>query len=391
MAISRSRPAYRVVDAERRGAKMKKRLAVDPVEAETVQLIFRLYLEGDGSSPPLGVKETVKWLNARGYRTRKGATFGVGPLHKILTNRCYAFGKCAYGVRNARTGELNDPSQVVEIDVPTILAVETFEKVQARLARNHPRVTPPRIVNGPILLTGLAVCATCGAGMTRTGTRRGARAYAYYSCAGCHQKGPAVCKGRHVPMARLDELVVASVKERLLTPERLGAVLETLVRRRSERDEEVARRRRALEGELAEKKDRLARLYRAIEEGLVDLDDDLGARIRDLKAARDVIQGSLERIEVQAAHRDQITPERIEAFAALVRDKLDTGDIHARKAYLRSVISRIEVDDRVVRIIGEKAALADVIAGRGTQPNRVRGFDRKWRARSDSNARPSDS
>jgi site-specific DNA recombinase len=63
---------YRLVEAEKRGAKVKKKLDIDPVEAETVRLIFRLYLQGDGQSGALGVKEIVKWLNGRGYRTRRG-------------------------------------------------------------------------------------------------------------------------------------------------------------------------------------------------------------------------------------------------------------------------------------------------------------------------------
>ena len=69
---------YRVVEAERRGAKIKKKLEVDPVEAEAVRLIFNLYLEGDGTSGPLGVKETTAWLNSHGYRTRRGAHSGSG-------------------------------------------------------------------------------------------------------------------------------------------------------------------------------------------------------------------------------------------------------------------------------------------------------------------------
>jgi site-specific DNA recombinase len=49
-------------------------LAVEPVEAETVRLIFRLYAEGDTrtGTPPLGIKQLVKWLNGRGYRTKAG-------------------------------------------------------------------------------------------------------------------------------------------------------------------------------------------------------------------------------------------------------------------------------------------------------------------------------
>ena len=90
---------YKIVEAERRGQKIKKKLAIDAVEAETVRLIFRLYLEGDGTTGPLGVKETTKWLNSHGYRTRRGATFGVGPVHKILTDACYATGRWPYGKR----------------------------------------------------------------------------------------------------------------------------------------------------------------------------------------------------------------------------------------------------------------------------------------------------
>ena len=131
---------YKIVEAETRGAKIKKKLAVDPVDAETVRLMFRLYGDGDGKTGPLGIKDVAKWLNERGYRTRKGATFGIGPVHGILTNRCYATGKWPYGVRNSKTGQLNDPATVVEIDVPTIIPMDLFEQVQAKLARNNPKV-----------------------------------------------------------------------------------------------------------------------------------------------------------------------------------------------------------------------------------------------------------
>ena len=376
---------YRIVEAERRGSKIKKKLAVDPVDAELVRLIFKLYAQGDGVSGPLGVKDTTKWLNARGHRTRKGATFGVGPVHGILTNRCYATGKWPYGVRSSTTGNLHDPSTIVEIDVPTIIPVTLFEQVQAKLARNNPKVTAPRVVNGPTLLVGLAVCASCGSGMTRTGTRRGERSYVYYSCAGCQQKGASVCKGRHVPLAKLDGLILEGVKERLLAPERLTSILEALMDRSASKDLAVGERRAALEAELAQKKDKLARLYRAIEDGVVDLDADIKARVQTLKDERDLVTASLERIAEQARTRTDITPDRIEAFATLMRQKLDDGDVRAKQAYLRSVISRIEVDDHRIQIIGEKAALADVIAGRNTPSGDVRSFVRKWRTQDDSN------
>ena len=372
---------YRIVEAERRGSKVKKRLAVDPVDAETVRLIFKLYLEGAGTSGPFGVKGVAVWLNSQGYRTRSGATFGVGPVHNILTNRAYATGKWPYGRRNSRTGGLHNTSNIIEIDIPWIIPMDVFEKVQARLTSNNPKVTPARVVNSPTLLTGLAVCATCGAGMTRTGTRRRHRSYSYYSCAGCQQKGKSVCSGRHISMAKLDSLVVENIKDKLLQPERLSHILEALMERKAARNEGAAARQRILEAELSQVGEKLARLYGAIEEGVVKLDSDLTERIAVLKERRNVIESSLGRIRVQAVNAAQLTPERIADFGALMRRRLDEGDVHARKAYLRSVISRIEVDDDKVRIIGEKAALADVIAGRSRAAGDVRGFVRKWRTR----------
>jgi DNA invertase Pin-like site-specific DNA recombinase len=317
---------YRIVAAERRGSKVKKRLEIDPVEAELVRLIFRLYADGEGRSGPLGVKETTKWINEHGYRTRRGSSFGVGPLHRILKSSYYATGKWPYGRRNSRTGGLHDPATIIEIKIPPIIPLDLLEKVHARLARNNPRVTPPRVVNGPTLLTLLATCASCGAGMTRTGTRRRDRSYSYYSCAGYHQKGKSVCRGRHVSMTKLDDLIVENVKERLFTPERLVTILESLFERQRAKNRAAADRRAALAGELASTNEKLNRLYRAIEDGIVDLDAQLKERVDALKTRRDLAQASLDRIAAQANTRATITPDRLAAFSQLMREKIDTGD-----------------------------------------------------------------
>src|SRR4030081_2517968 len=61
---------YRIVDAAgQHGHRIKKNLEIDPFQAETVRLIFRLAREGDGATGPMGVKKITKHLNARGIRT----------------------------------------------------------------------------------------------------------------------------------------------------------------------------------------------------------------------------------------------------------------------------------------------------------------------------------
>ena len=382
---------YRIVEAERRGSKIKKKLEVDPPGAEIVRLIFKLYTEGDGRTGPLGVKETANWLNRNGYRTRRGALFGVGPVHVILRNRCYATGKWPYGVRNSRTGGRHDPETVVEIPVPALITEALFARAQNKLAAHNSKVLPPRAVNGPTLLTGIAVCATCGAGMTRTGTRRRDRVYAYYSCAGCQQKGTTQCRGRHVPMEKLDRLVVDGLKERLFRPDRLAALLQGLADRQASRNANLNGRLLALHDEVAQINARLDRLYASIENGIVELDELLRERIARLKADLANAGAAIERAKKEAGTDVAVDPERVVAFGTILRDKIENGDIIARKSYIRAVISHIEVDDRVIRIVGTTAALTGAANGNPDPYGNVRGFVRKWRARNDSNVRPSDS
>jgi hypothetical protein len=51
----------------------------------------------------------------------------------------------------------------------------------------------------------------------------------------------------------------------------------------------------------------------------------------------------------------------------------------------RSIVDAIEVDDKAIRIIGNKDVLQAVIAGKQNANGNVRGFVRKWRTRHESN------
>ena len=187
-------PGYKIVEAERRGQKIKKKLAIEPVEAERVRLIFRIYLVGEGNTGPLGVKEATAWLNSNGYRTRGGALYGVGTVHRILVNECYASGEYTYGkTESPNDGRKREKLAPVKIPVPIIIDMDEFRRAQAKLSRNNPKTTPPRTVNGPSLLSGIAVCASCGSGMTRTGTSRRGKNYSYYSCAPAASKRVRQC------------------------------------------------------------------------------------------------------------------------------------------------------------------------------------------------------
>lgn len=376
---------FTLEEVEKRGHRTKKRIVVDPVEAELVRLMFDLYLQGDGTSGPMGIKEITKHLNAKGHRTRLGARYGVGTIHGILTNSVYV-GEWSFNKRSSKTGQVKPQHEVIPISVPAILDRRTFDRVQKALRAKSPHNSPPRVISGPILLTGLAYCVCCGSAMTlRTGTSKSGRVYRYYSCSASGRVGKSACKGRTVPMEKLDHLVTRHVAERVLMPERLEALLQSVVDRRVKADAEVQARIDELSRERTTAEDKLRRLYQLVADGIAEPDDMLKEQIAKLKAERDRAHSALERIENQGAAASRLDPDKLARFGQLMRSNITEGEVPFRKAYLRSLIDAVEVDQHVVRIHGSRTVLERaVLADRATQPG-VRGFVRKWRAHGESN------
>ena len=277
----------------------------------------------------------------------------------------------------------------MEIPVPTIIEPNTFEQVQRQLQARSPKRQAPRVTTGPILLTGLAVCATCRGGMTlRTGTSKGGRVYRYYACSNCATKGKTVCKGRSIAMQKLDTLVTEHLLERLFKPERVAVILASLSSRRAEQAAALNARITALQREMIDAEDKLKRLYRLVEDGLTDLDEVLKDRLNTLKADRDRAKAALERAKEHSATQIQIDPALIERFGRTMRENFSTGSVPFRKAYLRSLIDVIEVDDHQVRIKGRKDLLEKAVLASQDGQTACSQMSTRWRARRDSNSRP---
>ena len=386
-----SRPpiGYRVVAVEQRGVKVKKKLEIDLLHADTVRLIYRLALEGDGTSGPLGVKAITNYLNARHIFTRDGGRWGIGQLHSVLTRTAY-IGRHEFNKRS-EAGKIKPASEIVTVAVPPLIDQATFDAVQAHLRARNPRVTPARVVSGPTLLTGICFCAACGGAMTlRTG--KGGR-YRYYTCSIKARQGETGCKGRSIPMEKLDNLVAGHIADRLLQPERLEGVLASVLDRRQERAERRREHIAELHQRAAEADLRLKRLYDAIESGVADLDDPaLKDRIAGLKSVRDQAQTEAERTAaaLEGAGQQTITPAMVRKFAETARERMRLAGGGYRRDHLRALAQRVEVADGEVRIIGSKSNLLQTLAAAsGTRPAgfAVRSSVPKWRPQRDSNPR----
>ncbi len=221
---------YRTIEADRRRDKIKKRLEIDPKEAEIVRLVFGLYVRGDGRSGPIGIKQIVSHLNGRGLRNRQGNPFAIQFVWNMLRRTAYV-GRHYFNTHNSHTRQPKKREEWIEIAVPSILDEETFDAAQRLLDSRNPKKTPPRRANNPVLLSSVARCGSCGSPM-RLRTGKGGR-YRYYTCGRCADQGKTACKGRTIPEHVLDGLVLDAFEERILHPDRLRHVIGSLVARAS--------------------------------------------------------------------------------------------------------------------------------------------------------------
>uniref|UniRef100_E6VP48 Resolvase domain n=1 Tax=Rhodopseudomonas palustris (strain DX-1) TaxID=652103 RepID=E6VP48_RHOPX len=382
---------YRIVAAEQRGSKTKKKLEIDPLHADTVRLIYRLFLEGDGKTGPLGVKAITCYLNERRIFTRDGGRWGLAQIHAILTRTTY-IGEHRFNTRSHKTREKKPEGEVAVMAVPPMIDRETFDTVQGKLKSRNPMMVPARITSGPTLLTGICFCAKCGGAMTlRTGRGSAGGTYRYYTCSTKARQGKTGCSGRSFPMDKLDDLVASHLEERLLQPKRLETILGSLLDRREERAERRREHLAELNRRLTETDQRLNRLYDAIEAGLADLNDSvLKERMAGLKAIRDQAQADAERIQMtlDSSGNQSVTVDMIDAFASEARKGLRLEGGGYRRDHLRAFAQRVEVADTEVSIMGSKSELLRTLVAASGGKSAAFGVHSsvlKWRTRHDSN------
>jgi site-specific DNA recombinase len=367
---------YSAVAVETKGDAVKKKLVVDPKEAELVKEIFRLFQHGTGKSGPMGVRRIVQHLNTGGVTYRNGGKFHSSLVHAMLTCGTYK-GLHHFNRRSKKTGQVKDRAEWVPFETPVIIEPAVFDRVQALLASRAPTVTPPREVNGPTLLTGLAKCST-GSGMTvRTG--KGGR-YKYYTCHRHMNQGACDCSRKSIPMPMLDGIVLDQLENRIFVPERLEVILTELIdhERRSGTDSRA--RVRDLNRQEREITAKLDRLYDALSDGTVQKTDTFQSKVAQLEKQRDEIIRLKSHTSRQSALPAKVLAKNnLERFTNALRANLRDEDPAFRRAYVRQFVDRVEVSEGEVCISGSKAALAGAIAAqeKGSSEG-VPTFVRQW-------------
>ena len=313
------------------GPKKRPKLELDPPADALVRRIFTMALNGRTTL------EITRDLNAEGIATPEGKRWLKTSVHRILSNETYT-GALVWGV----AAKDKAPPVRVENAFPAIVTPEEFRWVNRQLRARSPRHTHPRRAASPYLLSGLAVCETCGKAMSAAEAKGGR--YTYYVCHSLLKQGRGTCDTPRLSAKRFEKLIVEQIRDHILTESNI----RKLVRLVDEEMDGIAAEERAklelIETELAEVRQRMDRLWRLVETTDLQMEEIL-SRLRHHQERQEQLEMAASAARSVVSERREIL-DKLETVTAYVRDMakfLRESEIAETKAFVRSFVKQVAV------------------------------------------------
>lgn len=309
-------------------------LVVNEDQAALIPLIFDLYVKRR-----LGGHGVADWLNANGHRNSAGRLWTYSNVIRILRNRVYI-------------GEVNWRDQWHQGKHPSLVAKDVFDAAQdirSDRAYNSRRLGAN---SSPYLLSGLVVCANCGAHLVGgVANGRAGYQYRYYTCGTKTRYGSKVCGTDRVPSEELDRQVVDSLLRTYERTDLFERAIEAIRKRADEVRQQQRAELSALDTELKKAEASIERYMDSFESGGLT-EDTLVKRIRTLGERAAELRGR--RAELVAALEDKAEDGEFEvpdaktmaAISDHVRKALTKGGWPERKALMQALIAEIKVTSR---------------------------------------------
>lgn len=333
-------------------------IEIVPDQAEVIRRVFSLYADDR-----LTTRQIAALLNAEEIPSATGRKWnasaiqgsrqrGNGILHSEIYSGVKVYGRVEMR-KDRTTGKrisiCKPASEHRRVAVPHLRIVDQdlWNRAQALKLANtvgNPE-TRKRPARRPYLLSGLVFCGQCGAGYTAQGANR-------LACASYREKGPTVCSNRrHVNRTDVEARVLTGLRERLLSPEAVGAFIRAY-HAEWDRLSGLARdRRRPAEKRLGEVTRAIDRAVDAIVGGAGDVSA-LGARLRQLETEKADLTAQIDAIDQDAPPPTQLHPrigevyvQRVERLQTLIDTghPADTDHDRALIESVRDLIARIEI------------------------------------------------
>jgi len=329
----------------------KEILKIYEPEAQIVRMIFSWYTEPEGDKhltlfdiaarltemgmPTAKDSAERKWGSAkkRGY-----GEWGTGSVAKILKNPTY-MGKWIYGKRAKINGkwETNPDEHLLNLDVPPLIDLETWEIAKERRIKNKAEAERNRI--NQYLVSVRAKCGICGLNVVGTTVLNRRKHYLYYRCNGTSHYGHK-CSLPMFSARWLDEAMWIWAKTIITNPNVLSEGLQLQKEDREKQTAPLEERLKVVDDLLSDNREQLGRLLDLYLVGnfpkdiLIERQKRLETNIHALERERAGLSATLE--------ENSITDERIreiQDFAAgvAIGVNLAEADFTIRKQVIEAL------------------------------------------------------
>jgi DNA invertase Pin-like site-specific DNA recombinase len=364
---------YKSIVAVTKGTSTKKKLVILSEEARTIKYIFQLAHRGINGLP-MGVKAIAAHLNKSGTMKR-GKTWDKGGVDRILNNTAY-YGDYQFGKNRTRVGS---DQNIIIIKIPKIISEELFQIVQEGLKNRRVNNFTYKGESSPMLLTGFLKCSFCKCNMVIQ-TGKGGK-YNYYKCRNQMVKGVNTCKCPIIPQKKLEKIIIRHLLNSIITEERILEIvneLKVLLRNLTKEDRQTLLNKQKRSAEL---KGKINLLYDMMSIGELELEATLCEHLQNLKNS--LSRQDLEITELKKRRLLSIKSfgiNQTHKFVGIAKEVLTKNNIEASKAFLKTIITKIIVSPRNVKIEGNNFQLASTVSQTkmGTS-NKVPIFVSMWR------------
>jgi site-specific DNA recombinase len=343
----------------------KRKLVINPEEAEVVKAMFKIYLE------EFSLYKTAKRIYELGYRARikrngKNIPFTPFMISKILNNEVY-IGNFYYGKtfptepenprKEKRKQTLSSrkyrPKEEWKLlKVPAIIDKATFERVQEikkEMAKHS--LKPTR----HYLCQGLIKCIHCGyryIGKMRSKSHREESphgAHFYYVCpnkASRRTPGQPLCHSREINTKTLDNIVWGFVSSLIKDKERLKKAIKNLIAERENKRETNQKKYDSLTQKKLEIKQKKFKLLDLYSDGNISKED-LDEKISELNSQQEELEKQIKEVEKELLKVEEIEmiEKEIEQACSEYIDKIDNADFELKRRILKKWVKEINLPD----------------------------------------------
>lgn len=319
------------------------RYKINEHEAHAVKHIFEMRANGSGYAA------IIDWLNAYGYKTKRGNAFGKNSIHDILANRKYI------GIyQHNKTTKHNSHginADMIEIKdaLPAIIDINLFNKVQSQMeqyasgGRKRAKVI--------YALSGKIFCE-CGAPMYGYTSGRDGKQYHHYVCKN------KVYKRTGCPSPRLKKEELENIVFDLLAKELMYNRKEIINSfKEKNKNTEINKRLKVVDKELLKEQQRMSRLLDLYsytgDNAVAEKYKEAQAKIGLLKKEKSDLQNQQAGIDIAMVEKylDEVAAKTLD-----IADKKTLFDLFVRKIDVKqgnlSVDFKIKIYSTMVALTG---------------------------------------